>query len=159
MISLITTLMTSLGSAGFGSLLKMLSGCLDSRAAARSDAQKRELLLVLEQRKLDQAFAEALFGGNSETARQGRITRRLVALIGSATFAFLMVWAALYPDVPLTTFTLPAQPAGNSYLWGLVRTAADTPVTVEISTGHLLLVGLSHIGLIFGFYFTPGGRK
>jgi hypothetical protein len=159
MIALLTTLFSSIGSAGFGSLLKMVSGYFDSKAEAQKDIQKREMLLVLQQRNMDKEFAALVFGGGAEAARQGRITRRLVALIGAASFAFLMVYCALKPNIPLTTFTVVTGSMSDSYLWGFIRIAPDAPITVEITTGHLLVVGISHIGLIFGFYFTPGGRK
>jgi hypothetical protein len=70
-----------------------------------------------------------------------------------------MVWSCIHPDQKIVTTTNSESMEGNSFLFGLIKLSKDIPLTVEVTMGHLLLVGLSMIGLIFGFYFTPGGRK
>jgi len=157
MISIVTALITVCGSAGFGSVLKVISGIFDSWQANKELNAKALLAATLQQNTLDVEFQKALFSG--EDNKYARQTRRIIAVVSVFIFGFIMIWACLHPEQRIVTLTSPEAAKGSSFLWGLIQFSKDVPMTIEITMGHLILVGLSMIGLIFGFYFTPGGRK
>lgn len=147
-----------LGSAGLGSALKIVSGFFDSRANFREIREKRKALEAMENRKADLEF-QKMFFGNTEGAASARLTRRMVALICTGTFAWLMVWGSIHPDLQLTTFALPENKDGSSFLWGLYSSPGKAPITTTITLGHIVILGMNQLAVVLSFYFTPGGRK
>lgn len=155
---LLTTILSSLGSAGAGSLLKIISGWFDSRAALQSEKLKIKLADKLQHRKVDLDYQTALFG-NTTAGKSGLMTRRIIAVMMASAFIWLMVWCAIYPELPLTTIIVPESKETGSILWGIYSWNPHSEYTTTITTGHLLILGMNQIGLMTGFYFTPGGRK
>lgn len=151
-------MLSMLGSAGVGSFLKIISGFFDSRAAAQMEKIRLKRADVLQNRGADLEYQKALFG-NSASGASGLLTRRIVAVLFSLTFVWLMVWCAIYPSLPLTTLVIPESKEAGSLLWGLYSWTPHKEQVVSITSGHLLLMGMNQIGLMTGFYFTPGGRK
>lgn len=163
MISLIITLISTLGATGIGSGLKMMSGFIASMSEIKAKNADRELIRDLERAKISVAVQKQIFGGNSEASRYSRQTRRIMAIIGGVTFMICMLIFAIFPSIPLITFATAGGVASSfSVLWGLISVpAVAAGTTVVITTGHMLIVGFAIIGLIFGFYFTPiyNGRR
>ena len=157
-MDILTTLLPTLGSAGVGSMLKIVSGFFDSRAAAQLEKIRLKRADVLQNRGVDLEYQKALFG-NSASGASGLMTRRIVALLFSITFVWLMVWCAVYPSLPLTTLVIPESKEAGSLLWGLYSWSPHKEQSVVVTSGHLLIIGMNQIGLMTGFYFTPGGRK
>lgn len=162
MIALILTLLPMLGSAGAGSLLKMLGGIAQEFMASRSLAQREKMALILQLNKSDNEFQKAVFGGNNEDSRSALFTRRILAIIGMCTFCTIAILATLFPSVQLVTFT-PAEQAGGgevSIFFGLLSfPKSASVVTTVVTTGHLALMAMHALVMILAFYFTPGGRK
>ena len=163
MVSLIITLVSTLGAAGMGSAFKMVAGFITSMAEVRSANADRELVRDLERSKLSVEVQKAIFGGESPEAKYSRGTRRYLALIAGVTFMICMILFAIYPSIPLITFaTSGGVSPVFSFAWGLF-TVPLTPggATVVVTTGHMLIVGFAVISATFGFYFTPiyNGRR
>jgi hypothetical protein len=76
-----------------------------------------------------------------------------------STFAVCQILCVLFPSAEIITFTTPEQLQGVSIIWGFIKFPSATDLTVTITTGHLALMGFQMMSLMFGFYFTPGGRK
>lgn len=154
MFELLTLFLTGGGSAAMGSVLKGVFGMMsDSRQ------QKFEIEMAREARNNEYAlkFQESLNSG--EGGAFTRATRRMLALIGMGTLSFITCITALYPSVPLTTFSNITGEGRNELLFGLISfQAAQAPMVV--TTGHIALFQATVVlPMIVGFYFTPGGRR
>ena len=153
MLELILGMFTAGGSAGFGSMLKIVGGFLDSMNRARE--VKAEAEFLREGVEHDQAieFQKTLMG----TDNYARGTRRIVAVIGMLTLSFITIFSTIFPELQLITF---AREAGDwSFLFGAISIPLEAK-TVEISLGHIAVVAATVVyPMIIGFYFTPGGRK
>lgn len=154
MFELLTLFLTGGGSAAMGSVLKGVFGMLsDSRQ------QKFEIEMAREARNNEYAlkFQESLNSG--EGGAFTRATRRMLALIGMGTLSFITCITALYPSVPLVTFSNITGEGRNEFLFGLISfQAAQAPMVV--TTGHIALFQATVVlPMIVGFYFTPGGRR
>ena len=161
MLTLIITLMSTLGATGLGSAFKMFAGLIASFGDAKNKHADRDLIRDMERTKLSAKVQLAIFGGDSEASKYSRVTRRLLALIASGTFAVCMLIFAIWPSVPLITW---AAGGGAGAVWSLGWGLITIPTvaagaTVIITTGHLLLVGFAMIGMAWGFYFTPAYSK
>jgi hypothetical protein len=164
MIDLLLTLAPMIGSAGAGSLLKMLGGAVQEFMAARSLERREKMALILSQMqaqgKVDNDFQKTVFGGNNEDSKSSLLTRRILAIMGMLTFAAIAILAAGHPTVPLATFTPPeAGGDGTRILWGLVTTSRSVPLVTTVTMGHLAIMSQNALVMILAFYFTPGGRK
>lgn len=157
MVSLIITLITTLGATGMGSAFKMVAGFISSMSEVRSANADRELIRELERTKLSASVQKSIFGGNSVASSYARVTRRILAIMAGLTFMICMICFAIYPSIPLITFATAAGGSSTfSLLWGLITfPAIAAGTTVVITTGHMLLVGFATISCTFGFYFTP----
>lgn len=155
MIELITLIASAIGPAGMGSAMKMVAGFLDSRSAASEAREKREILRELDNRGIDNETLQIINGQDGG----GRLNRRIALVIGMSTFSICQILCVLFPSAPIVTFTLPESLSGLSLFWGLVAFPSSTAITVTLTTGHLALMGFQMMSLMFGFYFTPGGRK
>lgn len=158
MFSLITMLVSTLGATGMASGLKMIGGLIDTWSQGKVLREKRKMLSIAQQNKLDLDWQKGVFG-NDEAGSYARGTRRSIALLGMLVFAVLAVLCTLYPSAELVTFTPPEQKQSLSLLWGLFEIPMGDSTTVVITTGHMALLAMVNCGTIFGFYFTPGGRK
>ena len=162
MIQLILTLLPMLGSAGAGSLLKMLGGFIQEIMAARALEKREKMALILQGRAQDVEFQKAIFGGNNEDSKSALFTRRILAIMGMFTFCAIALLAVLFPTVELVTFT-PAEQSGAgevSIFFGLLSFPKSASVgTTIVTTGHLALMAMHALVMILSFYFTPGGRK
>ena len=159
MFGLIASLVTTLGATGMGSVLKIVAGAIDSKAQQKEIRERRDMLQSIGQARLTAEQFQAIFGADKEAQRDGRITRRIVAILGVLNFAALSILGLLWPAAELVTFTPPEQLRDFSLLWGLFSFPVGDETTVAITTGHLPIVAMPTLGAIFGFYFTPGGRK
>jgi hypothetical protein len=159
MLGLLSTVLPVLGSAGFGSFLKILAGLIEGWSNRREARERRKLARELARSESARKWHAAAFGGTSESARYARGTRRIIAVIGVLTFSALCILGILFPSAELVTFA-PAHTLGEvKFLWGLVSLPSDNDTTIKITSGHLPVVGLHTLAMIFGFYFTPGGSK
>jgi hypothetical protein len=155
-MSLIAMLLTAGGSAGFGSLLKILGSIFQSVNRARELREEKELLR--ETNKYEQAIEfQKLFNNESPSIRG---TRRILAVISVLTLSVGTLWCLYVPEIPLIT-VLPGTEGqgGKSFLWGLMDIKASAaPTTVTL--GHIALVSMIvNFPMALGFYFTPGGSK
>lgn len=149
-------LLTAGGSAGFGSLLKIIGGFFDSINAARESREQRELARDLQNHENAIEFQKALLGSDGKYVRA---TRRLLALIGMCTLSALTLWSAVFPELQLVTIPAGGEGAATEILFGLFSFPHSTE-TVSITLGHIAVVaGTVVYPMIIGFYFTPGGRK
>lgn len=142
-----------------GSVLKMISGALDSAQQRKADEARLKLIYELKGRRADKNFQASIFGDSEAAVLYGRHTRRIIAIIGVCNFFVLTVLAILFPTAEITTFTLPEFNKPFTLLWGLISIPSNKPITVILTTGHIAIVGLHILAIIFGFYFTPGGRQ
>lgn len=166
MLELILTLLPTLGSAGAGSLLKMLGGFVQEWMAARTVEKREKMALILRDalanRQVDLEFQKQVFGGNNEDSRSSLLTRRILAIIGMCAFATIAIFCTLWPGAQLTTFVPPESTAAGDIriLWGLFSfPKSATLVTTSVTTGHLAIMSQNALVMILAFYFTPGGRK
>lgn len=156
MIGLIVSLFTTLGATGLGSVLKMISGALDTRSQRLADEARLKLTHELRLRDEDKEYQKQLFGSSEAAALYGRHTRRTIAIIGVCNFAIITILCTIWPSCELTTFTIPEVREPFEFLF--IKIPSSKPITVTLTTGHLALVGIHQLAIIFGFYFTPGGR-
>ena len=166
MLELILTLLPTLGSAGAGSVLKMLGGAIQEYMAARTVEKREKMALILRDalanRQADLDFQKAVFGGNNEDSRSSLVTRRILAVMGMSTFAVIAILCTCWPGVTLITFAPPELAGGGdvSVLWGFVSFPKSAAVvTTAVTTGHITLMAMNALVMILAFYFTPGGRK
>ncbi|WOO40368.1 hypothetical protein [Rubellicoccus peritrichatus] len=159
MLALLATFIASVGSAGIGSILKIIAGLIDSYAARGEAREKREALRDAKKNAHNIEFAKLLYGDGETLHIFSRWTRRIVALIGVSTLAVLGILALLWPTAPIVTFYPPEQQQSFSLLWGLLTIPIRAGETVTVSSGHIALMVVSIFSMIVGFYFTPGGRK
>jgi hypothetical protein len=153
MVELFLALFTAGGSAGFGSILKIGGGFLDSLNRKREIQAERKFLKEARDHEGAIAFQQTLQGSDNYSKH----TRRLVAIIGMLTLSTLSLWSAFAPELQLTTF---GREAGNlSILFGLFNYPVQA-TSITITLGHIALVnGTVVYPMIIGFYFTPGGRR
>ena len=163
MLGLITMLITTLGAAGMGSVLKVFAGIIDRIGSAKEKNEQRELVRDLERTKLDVEVQKAIFAGNGENAKYSRGTRRIMAIITGLTFSAVTLICTIWPSVPLVTWATSGGAVGASsfsLLWGLIAIpSALAGTTVVITTGHVVLLSMAIMGAVFGWYFTPSGRN
>lgn len=155
MIELITIMLSAVGPAGMGSALKIFAGLIDRWAAGNEAREQREIARDLKEGALNNETLQIING----TSDAGRVNRRVALIIGMSTFAISQILCVLYPTAPLVTFVTPEHIRGLSIGWGLISFPSSHDITVTITTGHCALMGFQMMSLMFGFYFTPGGRK
>tara|TARA_R110000772_G_scaffold60742_1_gene137068 strand:+ start:7545 stop:8030 length:486 start_codon:yes stop_codon:yes gene_type:complete len=161
MFGLITMLLSTLGAAGMGSILKMAGGLVASIAEKKAAAEKRELVRELAISNANADLQKNLFGEpDKQTGMFTRATRRIIALIGMCNFFVISVLCTIWPSVPIITFTPPESKESLSILWGFIKFPAGEEVTSTITTGHITLISVATLAAIIGFYFTPsaGGK-
>ena len=160
MFELLITLFTGGGAMGFGSIMKIGAGVLDSRAAAAELKEKRELLREAKDAEQATAFQAGLTG-ETPGGLFTRSTRRVLALIGVSTIAICTVHCTLFPTDPFITLRSVAGNNGGeafSLFFGLFEIPrSDKPI--QLTLGHLAASNFISLNMILGFYFTPGGRK
>lgn len=158
MIQLLIALLGAGGSVGFGSLIKIVSGIFDSRSKNSEADTLTKQLHALQNTKLTDKQFELLFGGTEEERMFAKFTRRIVAIIGMLTFSAVTILCTLYPGCVITTLR-PKEFAPLFKLlngW-LISFPVGSNITVDVTSGHVTLMAMSTLGMIFGFYFT--GRK
>jgi hypothetical protein len=160
MLGLITMLISTLGAAGMGSVLKVFAGIIDRIGAAKEKGEQRELVRDLERTKLNIEVQKMIFGGNGENAKYSRGTRRVMAVITGLTFSAVTLICTIWPSVPLVTWATSGGGSSISLFWGLITVpTALAGTTVVITTGHIVLLSMAIMGAVFGWYFTPSGRN
>ena len=154
MFELLTLFLTGGGSAAMGSILKGVFGAMtDARQ------QKYEMEMARECRNNEFAikFQESL--NNGPGGAFTRATRRMLALIGMSTLAFITCITTVYPSVPLISTTNITGEGRREFLFGLLSFPAEQAPLV-VTTGHIALFQATVVlPMIVGFYFTPGGRR
>ena len=154
MFELLTLFLTGGGSAAMGSILKGVFGVMtDSRQ------QKYEMEMAREARNNEFAikYQKALNSGPGGAFT--RATRRMLALIGMSTLAFITCITTVYPSVPLISTTNITGEGRREFLFGLLSFPAEQAPLV-VTTGHIALFQATVVlPMIVGFYFTPGGRR
>lgn len=160
MFELLLTLFTGGGAMGLGSIMKMVAGVFDSRAAVAEAKEHRKLLKDSENAANAIKFQQALTG-DTEGGNYARHTRRFLALIGVSTLALCTIHCTLFPSEAFYTLESIASGEGvqhYSFLWGLVEIpGSDDPI--QLTLGHLAATNFIALNMILGFYFTPGGRS
>jgi hypothetical protein len=148
MIELILTLFTGGGAVGFGSILKIIAGKVDSSA-------------YIQELKLKAKLANEGKFIQSQDNSYARHTRRMLALIGVSTLAIVTVHCTLVPDQVIVTLKSIAS-GGEQGNWSLLFGLIEIPTgnkPIQVTTGHLAIMNCITFGMIIGYYFTPGGRK
>jgi hypothetical protein len=154
MFELLTLFLTGGGSAAMGSILKGVFGMIvDSRQ------QKYELEMAREARNNEYAIKYQNSINSGDSGAFTRATRRMLALIGMGSIAFVTCLTAIYPSVPLLSTTNITGEGRTEILFGLISFPAEQ-TNMVVTTGHLCLFECSVVlPMIVGFYFTPGGRR
>jgi hypothetical protein len=151
MIELLIGLMTAGGSAGFGSILKIIGAWRDSVNKQKElDAQ-----IEMQRRAKEQGYEIDFQGMFSDS--YSKTTRRLLALIGMVTLSIISIWCCVFPELVLTTFS---RESGSINLLFGAFSYPVTAKTTQVTLGHIALVTSTVVyPMIVGFYFTPGGRR
>ena len=154
MFELLALFLTGGGSAAMGSILKGVFGAMtDSRQ------QKYEMEMAREARNNEFAIEYQKSLNSGPGGAFTRATRRMLALIGMCTLAFITCITTVYPSVPLISTTNITGEGRKEFLFGLLRFPAEQAPLV-VTTGHIALFQATVVlPMIVGFYFTPGGRR
>ena len=154
MFELLTLFLTGGGSAAMGSILKGVFGAMtDSRQ------QKYEMEMTREARNNEFAIEYQKSLNSGPGGAFTRATRRMLALIGMSTLAFITCITTVYPSVPLISTTNITGEGRKEFLFGLLSFPAEQAPLV-VTTGHIALFQATVVlPMIVGFYFTPGGRR
>ena len=154
MFELLTLFLTGGGSAAMGSILKGVFGAMtDSRQ------QKYEMEMAREARNNEFALEYQKSLNTGPGSAFTRATRRMLALIGMSTLAFITCITTVYPSVPLISTTNITGEGRREFLFGLLSFPAEQAPLV-VTTGHIALFQATVVlPMIVGFYFTPGGRR
>ena len=154
MFELLTLFLTGGGSAAMGSILKGVFGAMtDSRQ------QKDEMEMAREARNNEFAIEYQKSLNTGPGGAFTRATRRMLALIGMSTLAFITCITTVYPSVPLISTTNITGEGRREFLFGLLSFPAEQAPLV-VTTGHIALFQATVVlPMIVGFYFTPGGRR
>lgn len=154
MFELLALFLTGGGSAAMGSILKGVFGAMtDSRQ------QKYEMEMAREARNNEFAIEYQKSLNSGPGGAFTRATRRMLALIGMSTLAFITCITTVYPSVPLISTTNITGEGRREFLFGLFSFPAEQAALV-VTTGHIALFEATVVlPLIIGFYFTPGGRR
>ena len=154
MFELLTLFLTGGGSAAMGSILKGVFGAMtDSRQ------QKYEMEMAREARNNEFAIEYQKSLNTGPGGAFTRATRRMLALIGMSTLAFITCITTVYPSVPLISTTNITGEGRREFLFGLLSFPAEQAPLV-VTTGHIALFQATVVlPMIVGFYFTPGGRR
>ena len=137
-----------------GSILKGVFGAMtDSRQ------QKYEMEMAREARNNEFAIEYQKQLNSGPGGAFTRATRRMLALIGMSTLAFITCITTVYPSVPLISTTNITGEGRREFLFGLLSFPAEQAPLV-VTTGHIALFQATVVlPMIVGFYFTPGGRR
>ena len=154
MFELLALFLTGGGSAAMGSILKDVFGAMtDSRQ------QKYEMEMAREARNNEFAIEYQKQLNSGPGGAFTRATRRMLALIGMSTLAFITCITTVYPSVPLISTTNITGEGRREFLFGLLSFPAEQAPLV-VTTGHIALFQATVVlPMIVGFYFTPGGRR
>ena len=154
MFELLALFLPGGGSAAMGSILKGVFGAMtDSRQ------QKYEMEMAREARNNEFAIEYQKSLNSGPGGAFTRATRRMLALIGMCTLAFITCITTVYPSVPLISTTNITGEGRKEFLFGLLSFPAEQAPLV-VTTGHIALFQATVVlPMIVGFYFTPGGRR
>ena len=154
MFELLALFLTGGGSAAMGSILKGVFGAMtDSRQ------QKYEMEMAREARNNEFEIQNQKSLNTGPGGAFTRATRRMLALIGMSTLAFITCITTVYPSVPLISTTNITGEGRREFLFGLLSFPAEQAPLV-VTTGHIALFQATVVlPMIVGFYFTPGGRR
>jgi len=150
MISLIISLISTVGPAGIGAGLKLFSGLLQNRSdfklaqIAAGAANTEAFQSIFKQDGMSKASAN---------------TRRILAVIIMTTCSVCAILGMLWSKQEFVTFIIPEMKQGFKVLWGFISIPSTKELTVKLTLGHLSLMFMSIGSMTAGFYFTPSGRK
>ena len=150
MIELLMSLFSVAGSAGFGSILKLLSGAL----AGRRD---HKLAVIAAMSKSDRNF-QAIFKPGQQS-KGSSVTRRILGMMLVGTICYIGIYAVQNPGVELITWIIPEAKQSWAMLWGFLKFPASKEITVVITLGHLAIMVINIGAMAVGFYFTPSGSR
>ena len=160
---MISTLISTIGVAGIGSVLKIVAGLLSSWQQAKADAKRldTELEIAREQSRTSlQIQREQAVFGDSVAGAFNRWTRRGIAWMLVGTMCYIAWYSVRFPADVLTTISEPASPDVHSLLWGLVSWGGnEEPRTVDVTLGHIVILFTHMCFMCVGFYFTPDVSK
>ena len=155
---MLTSIIALLSGPAFGSIMKIVGGFIDRRAAIQEAREKRKLAAEIGKGKIDDQFQQQVFGDSAGGA-YARVTRRILGIIGMLTLCATDLLCVIWPSVPLLTLTAPISTGGTNFLWGLLSSTTTSGDLRVVTTGHLAVIITYILSTIVGFYFTPGGRK
>ena len=150
MIELLMSLFSVAGSAGFGSVLKIISGIIASR-------REHKLALIAERTRRDRNF-QAIFKPGEQSPASA-MTRRTLGVMLVGTICYMGIYAVQHAMQPLVTFIIPEAKTSWSLFWGFLKAPAGKEVTVVLTLGHLAIMIINIAAMAVGFYFTPSGRR
>ena len=152
MIELLISLFSAAGSAGLGSVLKLVAGALAGR-------RENKLATIAATNGTAVAF-QSIFGtGENAMSKESAMTRRIIAIMLVGTMCAIGILCVLDPAKDFVTCLMPEMKDGFSLLFGIIKFPSSKEVTVTLTMGHLALTFMNIGALSVGFYFTPGGRR
>lgn len=155
MLALFSSLITVMGSAGLGSILKIAAVIVGKIGEAKKWRAKQDLVRELQQSKATLRYEKLLYG-DTKVGMANTLTRRAVALIAVVGVCSVTILGTIWPDTPLVTLT---DTEGTVHLlFGLVSYPVNADKPVVLSSGHLAVIGLSLLSACLGFVGTdPAG--
>jgi hypothetical protein len=151
MIGLFSSLLTVMGSAGLGSILKIAAVVVGKLGEAKKWRAKQDLVRELQNQKANIRYEKLLYG-DTKVGMANTLTRRVIGTIAVLGVCSVTLLSTIWPDVPLVTLTDGDGTA--KFLWGLFELPVNQEKPVILSSGHLAVIGLSLLSACLGFIGT-----
>jgi hypothetical protein len=151
MIGLFSSLLTVMGSAGLGSILKIVAVVVGKIGEAKKWKAKQELVRELQHNKANIRYERLLYG-DTKVGMANTLTRRVIGFVAVTGVVCVTLLSTIWPDVPLVTLTDGEGTA--KFLFGLVEFPVNKERPVVLSSGHLAVIGLSLLSACLGFIGT-----
>lgn len=159
MFGLIATMLSSIGGAAAGAMLKVLGNFILGYMDRKNLAQREQMATRFQGERNNAALAKVLLGTNESTQHINTIARSIIAGVSISAIA-IMGWVAITnPEVPLLTILPPEGRGQVSLFFGLVSfpTSGDTPQTVTL--GHLAISIIGVLSMVLSWFFFPSGSR
>tara|TARA_R110000772_G_scaffold3451_8_gene12281 strand:- start:2221 stop:2715 length:495 start_codon:yes stop_codon:yes gene_type:complete len=163
MIGLIATMVSSIGGAAAGAMLKLLGNFILAWMDRKNLAQREQLATRFSHDKANATananLAKVLLGTNESTQHINTVARSIIAGVSISAIA-IMGWVSITnPSVPLLTILPPEDRSEISLLFGLVKfpTSGDQAQTVTL--GHLAISIIGVLSMVLSWFFFPAGTR
>lgn len=163
MFGLIATMLSSIGGAAAGAMIKVagnfILGWMDRKNIAQREQLATRFAHDSANAKANAALAKVLLGTDESTQHINTIARSVIAGVSISAIA-VMGWVSITnPDVPLLTILPPEGRGEVSILFGLAKfpTSGDAPQTVTL--GHLAISIIGVLSMVLSWFFFPAGTR